>query len=254
VAWDKICLPKTKGGLGIHKSEAINQAFQCKLACCVLTKESSLWVQAMNDKYLRKSSLLDYSSKSTDSAVWRNVLRSRHLLRQGIRWNLGQGEKIRFWEDNWLADQNLLQLLNRSIHSVSLPDTKVSDFITANKRWDMFKLNQVIHDSTILRKILGLDIPISNMADLVCWGLHSSGEFSTKSATWLAHGTQLLSRQDWVYKWIWKLDIMPKLQIFLWQIFHNVTPIHGTLFRRGLNIDPTCPLCLEDIESLDHLF
>jgi len=32
VAWDKICLPKTKGGLGIRKAEAINQAFQDKLA------------------------------------------------------------------------------------------------------------------------------------------------------------------------------------------------------------------------------
>ena len=26
------------------------------------------------------------------------------------------------------------------------------------------------------------------------------------------------------------------------------------LFRRVLHIDPTCPLCLEDIESLDHPF
>jgi len=27
VAWDKICLPKAKGGLGLRKSEAVNQAF-----------------------------------------------------------------------------------------------------------------------------------------------------------------------------------------------------------------------------------
>ena len=26
------------------------------------------------------------------------------------------------------------------------------------------------------------------------------------------------------------------------------------LFRRGLNINPVCPLCLDDIESIDHIF
>jgi len=99
-----------------------------------------------------------------------------------------------------------------------------------------------------------LDIPSSNIEDSVCWGLNSLGEFSTKSATWLAHGTKPLSHPDWEYKWIWKIDTMPKLQIFLWQIFHHALPVRGSLFKRGLNIDPTCPLCMDDIESLDHLF
>jgi len=150
----------------------------------------------MNDKYLLKSSLLDYTNKNTDSPVWRNVIRSRHLLQQGIRRKLGQGDKIRFWVNNWLADHNLLQLLNRNIDSVSLLDAKVSDFITANKSWDMAKLTQVIHDSTIHRKIQGLDILMSSMEDSLCWGLHSSGEFWTKSATWLAHGNQPFNQPD----------------------------------------------------------
>ena len=28
IAWDKICLPKSKGGLELHKADAINKAFQ----------------------------------------------------------------------------------------------------------------------------------------------------------------------------------------------------------------------------------
>jgi len=32
IAWDKLCGPKTKGGLGLCKIEAVSQAFQCKLA------------------------------------------------------------------------------------------------------------------------------------------------------------------------------------------------------------------------------
>jgi len=31
-------------------------------------------------------------------------------------------------------------------------------------------------------------------------------------------------------------------------------PVRGTLIRRGFHINPTCPLCLDDIESMNNLF
>lgn len=31
-------------------------------------------------------------------------------------------------------------------------------------------------------------------------------------------------------------------------------PVRGLLLTRGLHINPTCPLGLDDIESIDHLF
>ena len=47
---------------------------------------------------------------------------------------------------------------------------------------------------------------------------------------------------------------MPKIKMFLWQLCHNALPIRGTLLRRGCLIEPQCPLCLNDIETTDHLF
>ena len=35
---------------------------------------------------------------------------------------------------------------------------------------------------------------------------------------------------------------------------HITFPVRGTLIRRRMNINPTYPLCLKDIESIDHLF
>ena len=58
----------------------------------------------------------------------------------------------------------------------------------------------------------------------------------------------------WPFKWIWKIDTMPTNKIFLWQMCHNALPVRGTLLRRGCRIDPQCPLCLNDIETSDHMF
>ena len=47
---------------------------------------------------------------------------------------------------------------------------------------------------------------------------------------------------------------MPKIKIFIWQICHNVLLVRGIVLRRGLVINPACPLCLGDIESIEHIF
>ena len=47
---------------------------------------------------------------------------------------------------------------------------------------------------------------------------------------------------------------MPQLKIFLWQLCHSSLPTRGTLFRRGLGINPICPFCQSASEDIDHLF
>ena len=92
------------------------------------------------------------------------------------------------------------------------------------------------------------------MEDSFCWELDSTGDFTTKSATWLAHKSHPLGGLDWTHKWIWKVDTMPKIQIFLSQIFHKALLMRGTLFRRGIQLNTSYPSCLKDIKSVDHLF
>ena len=42
IAWDKKCIPKSKGGLGPRRTEASNKTFRCNFACKILTNESSI--------------------------------------------------------------------------------------------------------------------------------------------------------------------------------------------------------------------
>ena len=52
IAWDKVCMPKSKGGLGFHETEVANKACKCKLAWKLLTNHSNLWVHSIKAKYL----------------------------------------------------------------------------------------------------------------------------------------------------------------------------------------------------------
>ena len=115
------------------------------------------------------------------------------------------------------------------------------------------KLHQTIHNQLIIEKIIG--IPISNVEvrDEIYWGLINSGTFSIQSVMALIQGLPVDNRQPWEFKWIWAIDTMPKIKIFLWQLCHNALPIRGALFRRGCNVDPQCPLCSNDIETIEHL-
>jgi len=111
VAWDKICQLKSHGGLGLRKTDAVNLVFQAKLAWKVLWGFEGLWTSVMKHKYLNSNSFLECKIKSTDSPVWKSVRRSRVLLQKGIRWNVGEGDRILFWWDNWCDHTNLVELL-----------------------------------------------------------------------------------------------------------------------------------------------
>ena len=247
-------MPKNKGGLGLRKIDSVNKAFQCKLAWKVLTNETSLWIQILKDKYLKDTTFFEYKKKSTDSPVWKSLLSCRDLLRQGLMWKLGNGKQISFWFDNWIGNFTLADTINLPVEALPSPEARVSDFILQSHTWDIDKLKQTLSDHSIITKIQGITIPVHDMEDSFCWGLHSSGNFSTKSATWLARGPQATPNYDWPHKWIWKIDTVPKIKVFLWQLCHKAIPVRGLLLRKGLQIDPICPICLDDLESMEHLF
>jgi len=252
VAWDKVCTPKNLGGLGLRKMAAVNCAFQCKLAWKILAGKDSLWTSVMRAKYLRGHPFLAASAKPGDSTVWRTLTKCQDLIRQGMVWTIGDGKDISFWKDNWLDTKSLSDLVDLRAHHVLDENIRVSEFI-ANRNWNVTKLQIIIQQPAIIQKILGIPIPLVDTRDSYCWGLSSTGEFTTRSAIWLAHGVET-DACPWPFKWLWKIDTMPKIKVFLWQLCHNALPVKGILFRRGCRLDPLCPLCLKDIETLEHLF
>jgi len=253
VAWDTICRPKKLGGLGLRKTSAVNTAFVAKLSWKFLTQPNNYWVQQMRARYCLPDEFFHYKKKQTDSWAWKCMLRVREFVKRGIRWKLGNGQSISFWSDRWCHELPLIELLDPDRASTITSQVKVRDFLTQGKLWDVAKLSQVLPQH-LVKLVLAVPIPTTNMDDSFCWGFTGSGDFTVKSATWQAHETIKPAQESWKFHWIWQLDVMPKIKIFLWQLCHNALPARATLLGRGLYIDPICPACLSDIEDSDHLF
>ena len=83
----------------------------------------------MSAKYLHNVDYLNYKRKTTKSPVWKNLLKCRNLVRQGIIWKLGNGKNISFYHDNWIENKNLIELLDLDEEPIPSPQAKVSDFI-----------------------------------------------------------------------------------------------------------------------------
>ena len=251
IAWDRICTLKAQGGLGLRQTLPMNKAFLAKLSWKILTEPHNLWVQLVTQKYLRGQSFFMCTPKPTDSPIWRKILQQQSLLQQGIRWKIGDGSQILFWLHNWCSAESLMAKLNLTKTEID-PTLRVQEFILANRTWDIAKLKQLLPDY-LISSIKGIPLPIHPLPDTPIWGPSTSGKFTVRTANWLAHNIPQ-STAKWPHRWIWNIDIPPKLQNFLWQLFHNSLGVREVLAKRHIIPLSHCGLCTTHNESIDHLF
>lgn len=45
---------------------------------------------------------MEVKCNKNSSWLWKSLIKGRDLLKQGIRWEVGNGKKIKFWEDKWI--------------------------------------------------------------------------------------------------------------------------------------------------------
>ncbi|GJR04765.1 putative reverse transcriptase domain, reverse transcriptase zinc-binding domain protein [Tanacetum coccineum] len=131
VAWEDVCLPKIKGGLGIRHLEAFNMALITSHIWSLLTCKESLWVKWIHTYKLNGRSFWKIPIRGKMSWGWRKILQVRKKVRPFIWNHLGNGASVSAWFDNWCALSPLSSIVsNRDIYTGGFRlDSKVHEII-----------------------------------------------------------------------------------------------------------------------------
>ena len=114
VKWDTIAKPKKWGGWGIKRLDLFANALATKMGWQLLTS-NSLWQKVVVEKYIAPESIFSYIRREhrgtgSHSIIWKVVLNSLPLIREGLTWRIKQGNSVRIGIDPWIGCGNMQRL------------------------------------------------------------------------------------------------------------------------------------------------
>ena len=180
------------------------------------------------------------------------MLWAKQAAQMGFRWSVGDGRRIRFWEDHWFGNSSL------AIQFWPLYVLINEQGKTIAEAWDgetlKFSFRRTV--SPLLMEMwndilsIAEDISFSNEPDSVVWKFTSNGVYSVQSlyAVVSFRGVKPVYPPA-----IWDLCIPPRVQVFLWLLSNNKLLTRDNLLKRREVGDKTCVFCTEP-ESISHLF
>ncbi|XP_028063697.1 uncharacterized protein LOC114266935 [Camellia sinensis] len=102
IAWDKICVPKNEGGLGLKSLEVWNMAAITKHIWFLFSGgEMSMWCQWVKSYLLKGKSFWKAKVPNNSSWLWRKILALRDKISPLIIHKIGRGDSTLLWYDNW---------------------------------------------------------------------------------------------------------------------------------------------------------
>ncbi|XP_060962046.1 uncharacterized protein LOC115719437 [Cannabis sativa] len=252
-AWDKLCLPKSLGGLGFRKTKEMNLAFLAKWGWKILTGCQSLCCKILEAKYLKGKDLLCCRYKDSNSWFWKILVKANAILRKGACKLVANGRNTSIWRDPWISHYKCF--IPKPMAGVLTNNNCVADLLTPSGVWDVHQLRNMIDQETVAAILHG-GTPSGQGEDRWVWTLETNGRFSCKSA-YLAQATERASHSEVapsLWNKLWNSKILERHKILWWCILSKALPVRAEIGRRFQIEDLGCPLCGLMEESMEHLF
>jgi len=103
MSWNRVAVSKRNEGMGFRELETFNRALLAKQGWRILKYPDSLVARVLRDKYFPQGGFMEARLGNRPLYAWRSIFNARGVLEGGIRWRVGNGEKIRIWKDKWLT-------------------------------------------------------------------------------------------------------------------------------------------------------
>lgn len=93
MSWSKLGTSKLRGEMGFRDLENFNSSLLAKQVCKILTRPSSLATRILKEKYVKHNNPMQVVIRGNSSQTWKSMMSARPLIRDGIRWGVGNGER-----------------------------------------------------------------------------------------------------------------------------------------------------------------
>ncbi|CAN1188305.1 Putative ribonuclease H protein At1g65750 [Linum perenne] len=254
VAWEKICLPKENGGLGLRMAGILNRAYLTKLAFTFFKDKERLWVRLLQHKYFTESGNEGIRQRRlpSKSPLWKGMSREWNTMLDGARSSVRDGSQTLFWTNTWVdTGIRLVDEADTSVEGFNI-DSTVAEFTNADGQWDFDSINKFLPPAMV-DLIAGMTPPHQDRGpDDWIWGCEKSGIFSIKSAYNLICRAESDNEAE-KWKCVWKWTGPYRIRFFLWLAAKERLLTNAARMRRGFTQDASSPFCANNEESISHI-
>ncbi|KAJ4771824.1 RNA-directed DNA polymerase (reverse transcriptase)-related family protein [Rhynchospora pubera] len=246
VSWQKLCLPKSVGGMGVLDLQLHNLALLLRWIWRLYDDPTSLWGSVARILYSpARGTTSPLNWNDAGSFFWADIRSLRFYFQLSSLVHVGNGASTSFWFDNWAGEplQFYSKLFPKPLR------TKI-----------------VLHEALpLLRQLLPkplnlkenrIDDFLQNFSlqprpDAVSWRWSSDGRFSVSSTY---HALAIAGKVATFCKY-WKIRVTPSIKFFLYLLFNNRLLTQEQLQRRQISLGSPCVLCAaRPPEDSLHLF
>ncbi|GKC11627.1 reverse transcriptase, partial [Tanacetum coccineum] len=220
----------------IHKALNCFWSLLAKQVWRLITNPTTLAAKVLKARYFPRSSFFDANVGCHPSYIWRSFILVKELVRNGCKWNIGDGHRVNVWEDYWLKDH---RRLGPKPENCEL--TYVRDLLNdEGDDWNR-ELLMSLFPRNICNKITTCFINRWRPNTLY-WHNNPNGLFSCKSAYYLElessqHIVQnVFEESTTLLRAIWNAKVPNKIKLFLWRAWKNYLTTINNLQARGLSL------------------
>jgi ribonuclease HI len=263
-SWAWLSTPKSLGGMGFRDFVLFNQAMLGRQCWRLIIDPTSLCARVLKGRYFPNTGFLSAVKPRNASFTWRSILFGRELVMKGLRWGVGNGEKIDILRDSWIPGHP------PGTFSTSQPlpaDATVRLLLSdSGTEWDMDMVN-LFFSAGLAKVIQQIQICRHGGEDFASWPFDRFGIYTVRSAYQLARtgsffkaraaanhgGSSDLGAQEKHWKSIWAISCPNKMKIVIWRMVHDCLPTGQQLQHRHIPAENACSFCARS-EGVDHLF
>uniref|UniRef100_A0A2N9FZ97 Reverse transcriptase zinc-binding domain-containing protein n=1 Tax=Fagus sylvatica TaxID=28930 RepID=A0A2N9FZ97_FAGSY len=248
--------------MGFRDLQFFNQALLAKQGWRILTSPDTLLHKVLKCKYFPNCSFMEATIPSHSSYMWRrSIAQSRDITRRGSRWRIGDGTRVKIWQDRWIRGTTSGRVITAPSHLP--PDANVVTLIDHDSHCWKDNLVDFLFTPSEVALIKSIPLPSLMSNDLLIWSRTTKGQQTAKSAYHFLWEEQAnlpsipsssSSTGLWLFwKSLWAVNVPNKIKTFAWKACSNILPTFMNLWKKEIVATVSCYLCGDEAETIGHV-